>query len=71
MLRDGEFLTLTGAPLATVRTPTDACHRDVKHVHDSELTLALANLVRDAGGISHDELTTRRRPPLRLDPPRP
>ena len=45
--------------LATVRTPTDACRREVEHVHDHELTLALTNLVRDAGGITHDELTTR------------
>ena len=46
-------------PLTTVRTPTGACHRDVEHVHDHELSLALANLVRDAGGITHDELTSR------------
>ena len=59
VLRDGEFLTLTSAPLATVRTPTDACRREVEHVHDHELALALANLVRDAGGITHSELTTR------------
>ena len=59
VLRDGEFFTLTSASPATVRTPTEACRRDVEHVHDSELTLAIANLVRDAGGISHDELTTR------------
>jgi hypothetical protein len=59
VLRDGDFLTLTSKPPAVVRTPTDACRRDVEHVHDSELVLALANLVRDAGGISHDELTTR------------
>jgi len=56
VLRDGEFLTLTGAAVATVRTPTDACRREVEHVHDQELSLALANLVRDAGGITHDEL---------------
>ena len=71
VLRDGEFLTLTSAPLATVRTPTDACRREVEHVHDHELTLALTNLVRDAGGITHSELTTRSRPPVRLDPARP
>jgi len=59
VLRDGEFLTLTSTPIAVVRTPTDACRREVKHVHDHELALALANLVRDAGGITHDELTTR------------
>ena len=59
VIRDGEFLTLTSALFAVVRTPTDACRREVKHVHDHELTLALTNLVRDAGGISHDELTTR------------
>jgi len=59
VLRDGEFLTITGAQLATVRTPTDECHRDVKHIHDRELTLALVNLVRDTGGINHDELTTQ------------
>ena len=59
VLRDGEFLTLTSAPPATVRTPTDACRREVEHVHDNELTLALTNLVRDTGGITHDELTIR------------
>ena len=59
VLRDGEFLTLASAPPATVRTPTDACRREVEHVHDNELTLALTNLVRDAGGITHDELTIR------------
>jgi very-short-patch-repair endonuclease len=59
VLRDGEFLTLTSAPVTTVRTPTDACRREVKHVHDHELMLALTNIVRDAGGITHDELTTR------------
>jgi hypothetical protein len=59
VLRDGEFLTLTSGPPAAVRTPTDTCRRDVEHVHDHELTLALANLVRDAGGITSDELTTR------------
>ena len=59
VLRDGEFLTLTGASLATVRTPTDACRRDVEHIHDHELALALVNLVRDTGGITHDELTAR------------
>lgn len=48
VLRDGEFLTLTSAPPAAVRTPTDTCCRDVEYVHDHELTLALANLVRDA-----------------------
>ena len=59
VLCDGEFLTLPSAPVATVRTPIDACRREVKHVHDHELMLALTNLVRDAGGITHDELTTR------------
>jgi hypothetical protein len=59
VLRDGEFLTLTGAAVTTVRTPTDACRREVEHVHDQELSLALANLVRDAGGITHDELIVR------------
>lgn len=52
VLRDGEFLTLVNSPLATVRTPTDSCRRDVEHVHDHELTLAVTNLVRDAGGIT-------------------
>ena len=59
VLRDGEFVTLTSAPLATVRTPTEASRRDVEHVHDHELTLALVNLVHDAGGIHYDELTTK------------
>jgi hypothetical protein len=59
VLRDGDFLTLTGTSPATVRTPTDTCHRAVEQVHDQELCIALLNLVRDAGGITHDELTTR------------
>jgi hypothetical protein len=58
VIRDGDFLTLTSASPSTVRTPTDACHRTVEQVHDHELNLALANFVRDAGGISHDELTS-------------
>jgi REase_MTES_1575/Protein of unknown function (DUF4011)/AAA domain/Protein of unknown function (DUF3320) len=59
VLRNGEFLSATGPPLVTVRTPTDACRRDIKHIHDRELVLALVNLVRDTGGISHGELTTQ------------
>jgi very-short-patch-repair endonuclease len=59
VLRDGDFLTLSRPPLVTVRTPTEACRRDVEQVHDRELTLALVNLVRDAGGITGDELSTR------------
>jgi hypothetical protein len=59
VLRDGEFITVTSAPLATVRTPIEACRRDVEQVHDRELSLALVNLVHDAGGINHDELSTR------------
>jgi Protein of unknown function (DUF3320) len=59
VLRDGEFLTVAGPMPAAVRTPSEACRREVGHVHDRELTLALINLVRDAGGISHDELTTQ------------
>ena len=71
VLRDGDFLRLTRPPLVTVRTPTEACRRDVEHVHGQELTLALVNLVRDTGGITRDELTAEDRPPLRLDAPRP
>ena len=59
VLRDGNFLTLTRPPLVTVRTPTESCRRDVEQVHDRELALALVNLVRDAGGITCDELSTR------------
>jgi hypothetical protein len=59
VLRDVEFITLTSAPLATVRTPTEACRRDVEQVHDRELALALVNLIHDAGGINHNELSTR------------
>ncbi len=57
VLRDGDFLRLTDPPPATVRTPTEACRRDVEHVHGQELSLALVNLVRDTGGITQDELT--------------
>ena len=59
VLWDGDFVILARPPLVTVRTPTEDCHRDVDQVHDEELTLALVNLVRDAGGISRDALTAR------------
>ena len=59
VLRDGDFIILTRPALVTVRTPTEGCRREVEHVHDEELTLALVNLVRDTGGITRDELTAR------------
>jgi len=59
VLRDGDFVILTRPPLVTVRTPTDDCRRDVEHVHEEELALALVSLVSDTGGISRDVLTTR------------
>ena len=59
VLREGDFVILTRPPLVTVRTPTDDCRRDVEHVHEEELALALVSLVRDTGGISRDVLTTR------------
>jgi REase_MTES_1575/Protein of unknown function (DUF4011)/AAA domain/Protein of unknown function (DUF3320) len=59
VVRDGEFVTLAGAPRPAVRTPVPACERTIEQVHDRELALALVNLVRDAAGISRSELTTR------------
>lgn len=57
VLRDGDFLRRTDLPPVTVRTPTEACRRDVEHVPGQELSLALVNQVRDTGGITRDELT--------------
>jgi REase_MTES_1575/Protein of unknown function (DUF4011)/AAA domain/Protein of unknown function (DUF3320) len=59
VIRDGEFVTLPGAPHPVVRTPVPACERTIGQVHDRELALALVNVVRDAAGISRSELTTR------------
>jgi len=59
VIRDGEFLTLADAPRPAVRTPVPACERTVDQVHDDELALALVSFIRDAGGISRSELTTR------------
>jgi hypothetical protein len=59
VLRDGEFICLTGAPPAVVRKPVPACQRSIDQIHDHELRLAMVNLVSDAGGISYEELTTR------------
>jgi hypothetical protein len=59
VIREGEFLTLAGAPPPAVRTPVPACERTVDQVHDDELALALVSFVRDAGGISRSELTAR------------
>jgi len=57
VLRDGDFLRRTDPPPVTVRTPTEACRRDVEHVPGQELSLALVSQVRDTGGITRDELT--------------
>ncbi len=57
VLRDGDFLRLTDPLPVTVRTPTEACRRDVEHVPGQELALALVSQVRDTGGITRDELT--------------
>jgi hypothetical protein len=59
VILDGEFLTLADAPRTAVRTPVPACERTVDQVHDDELALALVSFVRDAGGISRNELTAR------------
>jgi hypothetical protein len=55
--RDGDFLSLPNTPVTAVRGPTDECARPIDQVHDEELTLALVNLIRDAGGIGQDDLT--------------
>ncbi|MCD5316857.1 hypothetical protein [Kineosporia babensis] len=39
-----------------MRTPVEDCLRKVDQVHDSELTIAVVNLVRDAGGVDLDAL---------------
>ena len=59
VLRDGDFLTTPGPISSEVRTPTQSCRREIAQVHNYELAVALIRLVQDAGGVSHDELTTR------------
>ncbi|MEU7906322.1 DUF3320 domain-containing protein [Actinoplanes sp. NPDC049118] len=55
--RDGDFVRAPGTIVTEVRSPIDGFSRSVEQVHDDELTLALTNLVRDAGGVARDELT--------------
>jgi len=57
VISDGSFIRSTLSGPLTVRTPTAECRRTVEQIHDDELALAFVNLVRDSGGISHDELT--------------
>ncbi|KWW99028.1 Uncharacterized protein LI90_660 [Carbonactinospora thermoautotrophica] len=57
LIRDGDFVLQPDSGTTVVRTPVPDCARTVEQVHDDELGAALVNLVRDAGGISHDDLT--------------
>ncbi len=45
---------LKGSYINTVRTPVEDCLRKMDQVHDSELAIAVVNLVRDAGGVDLD-----------------
>lgn len=58
-VRAADFLNMTGDIPFRVRTPTQACKRDVEQIHPVELAQALLSLTDDAAGISRDELTTR------------
>lgn len=63
LTRDGEFLLLRGShqhhQLVPVRTPTETVARSIHQVHDSELTNAISQYVRDSRGISADLLVQR------------
>nr|WP_269328850.1 DUF3320 domain-containing protein [Kineosporia babensis] len=54
--RDGDFVGFGGSVIDTVRVPAHDCLRKIEQVHDSELSIAVVNLVRDAGGIDIDSL---------------
>ncbi|MDN5856723.1 MAG: DUF3320 domain-containing protein, partial [Actinomycetia bacterium] len=58
VVRDGEFLHAHEGPPVRVRTPTEDCDRSVKQIHGSELALAVANMIRDAGTITAEDATT-------------
>ncbi len=57
VLVDGDFLSVPGTAVA-VRTPHDGVDRPVAHVADAELAAALQGFVRDAHGVSADDLLT-------------
>lgn len=57
-VQDGEFLHAHEGPPVRVRTPTEDCDRSVKQIHGSELALAVANMVPDAGTITAEHATT-------------
>ncbi|WP_405103026.1 DUF3320 domain-containing protein [Micromonospora sp. NBC_01412] len=58
VVTDGDFIDVAGRPVASVRVPADGVQRQVEHVADGELGLAITNLVRSGGTVNHDDLTT-------------
>jgi very-short-patch-repair endonuclease len=57
LVREGDFVRTASEATVLVRTPTDECTRSIAQVSDAELSLALLNFVRDAGGIVENDLT--------------
>ena len=58
VIRDGDFIDIPNRPLVSVRTPADAVARTVDQISQSELAIALRNLVNDGGTVSRDDLMT-------------
>ncbi|WP_319462731.1 DUF3320 domain-containing protein [Micromonospora sp. RTP1Z1] len=58
VVRDGDFIDVGGRPVASVRVPADGVQRQVEHVADRELDLAITNFVRSGGTVNHDDLMT-------------
>jgi hypothetical protein len=58
VVRDGDFIDVPGRLVASVRVPSDEVQRKVEQVADSELDLAITNLVKSGGTVNHDDLMT-------------
>jgi hypothetical protein len=58
VVRDGDFVDVAGRPVASVRVPGEGVQRQVENVADSELDLAITNLVKSAGTVNQDDLMT-------------
>lgn len=54
--RDGDYVDLPARHVNTVRSSTASAARNISQVHESELRLAVLNVVRDATGASRSEV---------------
>lgn len=58
VVRDGAFVDLPNRPVDRVRVPANGTARKVEQIHDDELRLACAMMLRDVGAVSREDLIT-------------